>query len=206
VSAQARPTADLPDYYQILQLNPNAEAETINRVYRLLAKRYHPDNLATGDLERFNEITAAYKVLSDADQRAAYDAACGERRDANKIYQEVSSAESFTGDRRIFDGILSLLYVARRRDPHRGGIGIIQLERLLGCPTEHLEFHIWYLREKGWLQRLDNGLLAITVSGIDRVIEEDSLLLRRNRLLTESTEDPAGRPEQLSRPNGRLPE
>jgi len=39
---------------------------------------------------------------------------------------------------------------------------------LSGCPRAHLEFHIWYLKEKGWIGRLENGMLAITVEGVDR--------------------------------------
>src|SRR6185436_6231864 len=99
-----------------------------------------------------------------------------------------SAADSFEGDRRIFEGILSLLYTARRRDPARGGMGVIQIERLLGCPAEHLEFHTWYLEEKSWIVRLTNGQLAITAAGIDRMIEQNSLVLRRDRMIPEAAE------------------
>ena len=64
-------------------------------------------------------------------------------------------------------------------------MGVIQMERLLGCPAEHLGFHLWYLREKGWIQRLDNGHIAITAAGVDHVIEQDNMILRRDRLLAE---------------------
>jgi len=40
------------DYYEILQLNQRADQETMDRVYRFLAKRYHPDNQNTGDPEK----------------------------------------------------------------------------------------------------------------------------------------------------------
>jgi len=36
-----------PDYYEFLQISPNAEGETIQRVYRFLATRLHPDNPET---------------------------------------------------------------------------------------------------------------------------------------------------------------
>ena len=52
------------------------------------------------------------------------------------------------------------------------GIGNIELERLLGSPREHLEFHLWYLKAKGWIGRLENGMLAITVEGVDRTNPE----------------------------------
>ena len=36
------------DYYELLQVSATAEPETIHRVYRLLAQRYHPDNQQSG--------------------------------------------------------------------------------------------------------------------------------------------------------------
>src|SRR6516164_697655 len=62
------------DYYELMQISPNAEAETIQRVYRMLAGRYHPDNTNTGDMERFLRLNEAYQVLSDPQARAEYDA------------------------------------------------------------------------------------------------------------------------------------
>ncbi len=41
-----------------------------------------------------------------------------------------------------------------------------------GCPRDHLEFHLWYLKAKGWIGRLENGTLAITVEGVDRTNSE----------------------------------
>jgi uncharacterized protein YabN with tetrapyrrole methylase and pyrophosphatase domain len=37
------------DYYEVLQISANAEPETVHRVYRLLAQRFHPDNIESGD-------------------------------------------------------------------------------------------------------------------------------------------------------------
>jgi curved DNA-binding protein len=68
------------DCYEVLQVNDNAEPETINRVYRLLAQRYHPDNQETGNESRFREITEAYQVLSDPEKRAKYDITYQQRR------------------------------------------------------------------------------------------------------------------------------
>jgi DnaJ-class molecular chaperone len=53
------------NYYDLLQINPQAEIETIDRVYRILAARYHPDNQQTGDAERFRLLTDAYQLLKD---------------------------------------------------------------------------------------------------------------------------------------------
>lgn len=61
------------DCYEILQLSPNADGETISRVYRLLAARYHPDNRETGNSEKFLRLSEAYQILSDPAKRARYD-------------------------------------------------------------------------------------------------------------------------------------
>jgi curved DNA-binding protein len=171
------------DYYEILQLSPSAEFEMIERVYRMLAKRYHPDNRLTCNGEKFNMLVKAYKVLSDPEQRAGYDLTYEkERALAWKLFDESSPSEGVDADRRIQRGILSLLYVTRRRDASNPGVGIIELERLLGCPEKHLEFHIWYLKEKGWIERTDAGRFAITAEGVDSVTEQNTLL-RKDRLL-----------------------
>src|SRR5206468_11579388 len=53
-----------------------------------------------------------------------------------KLFDEASASDSFDSDRRVCEGILSLLYVSRRRDPDRGGVGVIQMERLLGWASQ----------------------------------------------------------------------
>ncbi len=63
------------DYYEVLQINRNADMETVHRVYRFMATRFHPDNAKTGDLERFLLLRQAYQVLSDPGRRQQYDAA-----------------------------------------------------------------------------------------------------------------------------------
>lgn len=172
------------DYYEALQLSPNATSDTIERVYRILAKRYHPDNQDTGDSLKFAEVHRAFEALSDAEARAAYDVSYDEHRSATwKVFRQEGADEARANDRRLFHGILSLLYIARRRDPENGGLGAVTLERMLGCPQEHLDFPLWYLRQRGWVERLENGYLAITADGVDK-LGNDDLLLPSNRLLS----------------------
>ena len=171
------------DYYELLQVSPNADSETIERVYRSLAKRYHPDNKKTGNDEKFRALVQAYRLLSDPEQRAAYDLNYEETRDRRwKAFVEASPSDGADSDKRIQQAILSLLYTARRTNSLNPGVGILELETLLGCPEQHMEFHVWYLKEKGWIQRTDNGMLAITAAGVDAVTN-DSILLRKDRLL-----------------------
>ena len=55
------------DYYEVLQISVNADAELIQRVFRLLARRYHPDNLSSGNATVFRQLHEAYSVLSDVE-------------------------------------------------------------------------------------------------------------------------------------------
>lgn len=178
------------DYYEVLQLSPNATAETVERVYRLLAKRYHPDNQTTGDIEQFAKLQQAFEVLSDPARRAQFDVRYEEERGEQwKIFDQKSAGDGREHDRRVFHGILSLLYIARRRDPKHGGLGEVNLERMLGIPLQHLEFPLWYLKERGWIERLDSGKVAITVDGVDKMAGME-LSLPADRLLAAPAEEP----------------
>lgn len=175
------------DHYEVLQLSPNATTETVERVYRLLAKRYHPDNQASGDAGTFAQVHEAYRVLSSPETRAAYDVKYDEDRSLQwRIFDQASASDGRQQDRRIFHGILSLLYIARRRDPHAGGLGAINLERLLGISQQDLEFSLWYMRQHGWVEVLDTGQLAITVEGVDKLAGKE-LAVPADRLLAESS-------------------
>ena len=172
------------DYYEDLQVSSNADIETIERVYRLLAKRYHPDNNGTGHAEKFNIITTAYRELSDPEKRAAFDVRYEKERTRQfKNLSEASCSEGFETDQRIRHSILSILYVEIRKDPINPGIGLWQLEKWLGWPEKILEFHTWYLKEKGWIEATDTGGYAITANGVD-VVEENELTLGKDRLIT----------------------
>jgi hypothetical protein len=175
------------DHYETLQLSPSADRETIERVFRLLAKRYHPDNLATGDAERFTRITRAYEVLSDPTGRAAYDVEHDTENERRwRILREGSSGDHRAEDQQLFHRILSLLYVARRRDPEKGGLAPARLEWMLDTPREHLEFPLWYLRKRGLVEVLESGLWAITVDGVDELGSKE-LSLPEDRLIASGS-------------------
>ena len=62
------------DYYDILGVARGADADTVKRAYRKMARKYHPDvSKEKNAEEKFKEVQEAYEVLRDADKRAAFD-------------------------------------------------------------------------------------------------------------------------------------
>jgi curved DNA-binding protein len=62
------------DYYKVLGVARDAGADEIKKIYRRLARKFHPDVSKEKDAEeRFKEVNEAYDVLGDAKKRAAYD-------------------------------------------------------------------------------------------------------------------------------------
>ena len=185
------------DYYEILQLSPNADQDTIERVYRLLAKKYHPDSVNGGDLEKFVGITEAFKVLSNPVKRADYDATYDRDRTERMVFlYGQSDFDENHDDRKIRQGVLSLLLSARRRDSMNPGVGVFELEKYLRTPEKHLEFHVWYLKEKGWIERTDNGQWAITAAGVDEAMKNGHYDGNGRRLLNAGEKsDGTERPE-----------
>lgn len=194
-------TQPFVDHYEVLQLSPRATSETIERVYRLLAKRYHPDNGDTGDVDRFTEVRTAYEVLSHPERRAAYDVQYDDvKRVQWKIFNQEDAEQGRWNDWHVIHAILSLLYVERRRDPARGGLGLVFMERTLGVPEEHLKFPLWYMKQHQWVEVLDSGQMAITVAGIDKLADQD-LVLRNDRLLpAAASARPADRRDERAEP------
>jgi DnaJ-class molecular chaperone len=61
-------------YYQVLMIDPRADADIVSVVHRCLARRYHPDLNADPDAyRRMLELNRAYDVLRDPGRRALYD-------------------------------------------------------------------------------------------------------------------------------------
>jgi curved DNA-binding protein CbpA len=157
------------DYYEVLQISPSAEPETVHRVYRLLAQRFHPDNSDTGNARRFHEITEAYHILSDPEKRAKFDQVHAMRqRDRWRVVTQGAEIENdFVAEQRLRMAVLEILYTKRRLEPTSPGILLIELEKMTGCPREHLEFTTWYLVQRKFAQRGDNTALIITADGVE---------------------------------------
>lgn len=171
------------DYYELLQLSPNADAETIERIFRHLAKKYHPDNIGDAGSDRFVRIVEAHQILSNPETRAGYDVLYQDYWNRKwRLAAEASGSSALGDDMVTRELLLSLLYVQRRRNMKSPGLGEHEMARLLSTPPELVEFHLWYLKAKGWVERLETGHLAITASGVDQA-ERKRLLLSPERLL-----------------------
>jgi curved DNA-binding protein CbpA len=172
------------DHYETLQINANAEPETIHRVYRLLAQRFHPDNKDTGNVTRFRELTEAYEVLSDPERRAQYDAVHQQIwRERWKIAEDANGGDSDVRSEQIGRlTLLELLYSRRRTEPRQPSMTVLDLEALVGRPREHLEFSIWYLTQKRFVVRGDDSALTITAEGVE-YLEEHIDGVSKQRLL-----------------------
>jgi len=76
----------LPDYYATLNVSPTAKLQEIKKSFRKLAMQFHPDkNKEEGAQERFQELSEAYAILSDAEKRREYD----------ELYMDDEIQESF---------------------------------------------------------------------------------------------------------------
>jgi curved DNA-binding protein CbpA len=172
------------DFYEALQISPNAEPETVHRVHRLLAQRYHPDNQQTGDDSRFQLIHSAYLTLSDPELRAQYDVGYHETR--RNRWRTLSTEARSDNELELEEvtrlTVLELLYAHGRADLNAPGIFILDFEELTGRPREHLEFTMWYLVQKRYIQRGDNSRFTITVEGVDYLEENNRDGLLRHRL------------------------
>jgi curved DNA-binding protein len=179
---------DITDYYEALQISPNAEPETIHRVYRMLAQRFHPDNKESGNAKRFRLVSEAYEVLSVPEKRARYDVA-HQQKQADRwrlVSKGADSENDFVTEQVLRLTVLEVLYTQRRVDPAVPGIFSADLEKLTGRPREHLEFTTWYLVQKKLITRGDSSLLVITAEGVEYLEQNYQADIQARRLKAKS--------------------
>jgi curved DNA-binding protein len=158
------------NYYDLLQINPQAEVETIERIYRILKARYHPDNLQTGDAERFQMLNEAYDVLRDPLKRKEYDKQF--ERNTNgplPVFLGKEFADGIDSEAKIRLGVLCLLYSKRRANPDYAALSLLDMENIMAFPRERLLFALWYLRAKKYVVQDDRSSFIVTAEGVDYV-------------------------------------
>jgi curved DNA-binding protein CbpA len=179
---------ELPDYYEFLQISPNAEPVTIHRVYRFLAGRLHPDIPGTGDAEKFVLLKQAYDVLSSPERRAEYDATYKkEAPPPVPLSDSIDFMDSIDGELNRRLAVLALLYIQRRTNPYTPEVSLAEVEARMGFPRDYLRFTTWYLANKKYITQADNSDFTLTVAGVDFVESNRANVPILNRLLTSGT-------------------
>jgi curved DNA-binding protein CbpA len=164
------------DLYEVLQVSPRAHPLIIMKVFRLLAALYHPDNKQTGDEEMFKQLAQAYQILSDPVRRAAYDKdRFGSMGPKNCSAPTIGSALGAASSGHDVDEpelravLLRALYDVRRGRPYKPSLSLLAISELVGCTVEALQYTLWYLRGKRFIETTEDSEVAITVDGVDYV-------------------------------------
>jgi len=174
------------DYYEFLQISSHADYETIHRVYRYLASRFHPDNPETGDPEKFFLLKSAYDVLSDPERRSEYDREYEREEPVRQVplSESVDFMDHVQGELNRRLAVLAVLYYKRRSNPFDPQVSLAEIERRMGFPRDYLDFTTWYLTKKGFITRADNSDFSLTAEGVDYIETQRAKIPVPNRLLT----------------------
>ena len=156
------------DYYIVLGLEPSADSDTIQAAYTQLARKYHPSNSETGDQKKFDDLNAAYEVLSDPALRLEFDKLKGVDRDSgNPVFAGAAFFEALKRGAALRAAILCLLCDRRRTKPTKPSLSLRHLETMLQITNDELSFVLWYLKQRGHVESDDKSNLQISAEGID---------------------------------------
>lgn len=178
------------DYYKVLGVSPDCSERALESAYHSLAKRHHPDHSDDADVGKLTEVINAYKALKDQTNRAEYDQLYARMTGYSfTIEHDLLEERAAVSDAEAHARFLQLLYQKRRDNAQDAGVGHFTLQELLGCSDELFHFHVWYLREKGFILTTDQGTLAITIAGVDHVISMSRSVIEEKLLLRQPSPD-----------------
>jgi curved DNA-binding protein CbpA len=156
------------DHYEVLGVDPKADAETIQQAYAALAKKFRPGNSASGDREAFEAVNMAYEVLADPAQRHAFDNLKGTGEDLHcPKFSGLEFFNSLGREAGLRSALLCILYDRRRTKPLKPGMPMRYVEAMLAASLDELFFVLWYLKQRGWVASDDKSNILITVQGMD---------------------------------------
>jgi curved DNA-binding protein CbpA len=188
---------EIANYYEFLQISPNADQDTVHRVYRFLAARFHPDNPETGDADTFHQLKQAYDVLSDPARRAQYDGGKDkETPPPDPLSKSIDFMDQIDGELNRRLAVLAQLYIRRRTNPGYPEVSLAEVEERMGFPRDYLEFTMWYLQKKAYIARADNACFTLTAEGVDFVETQRESTPTLNLLLTSGSESSATKPRK----------
>jgi hypothetical protein len=158
-SIQPPDPAAEPDHHELLRAGVAGDADRLERIYRALAFRYHPDNRDSGDSEIFLRITETYRILSVSQPSPELEVA------------RPRSLDWQTGIRGLKDkraAVLGLLCQRRMGDYRNAFVSASEIESFTGMAPDEVGFILWYLREKGAVTVCDNSPdFSISAAGVD---------------------------------------
>jgi curved DNA-binding protein len=156
------------DHYAILEIDTKSDSETIQKSYAKLAQKYYPNNSATGNPEMFDAINLAYEVLSDPEQRIAFDKVKGVGQPAaSPKFTGVGFFDVLGREAVLRAAILCVLYDRRLTEPSNPSLSIRHLELIMEATAVRLTSALWYLKQRGLAASDDKSSLQITVDGMD---------------------------------------
>jgi curved DNA-binding protein len=154
-----------------------------------MAARYHPDIVGTGNLEKFTQLTSAYRVLSDPNRKSEYDAQRATRQPTiqNPMSSTVDFMDQVEGDLNRRVAVLAILYYRRRMYPNSPEVSLTEIEQRMGFPRDYLDFTTWYLAKKRYITRADNSDFTLTIEGVDFIETQRATVPVLDKLLTNGS-------------------
>ena len=150
------------DYYEVLQLSPNADLDMIHWAYQMLSQRYHPEKGENKDEISYLKVGEAYRVLGDPERRTDYD---GHPLPARPAPKSLAAQE----ERKRRHALLALLYSARRGSTHASVLTLAELQDSAQLPADDAAFAAWYLCEQGYAAADETGRYGLTGKGADEI-------------------------------------
>ena len=155
---------DVADFLRIKEAyttikDPKARAK-YDKIYK--AQMELPD--PTGEIDKLQEMVS--DLNEDGGER-------GEKDEA-ELAEELEKMEAEKENAVLNDAedrheLLLKFYNRRRENMKEPGIGAGGLAAEVGYPKRVLEFHLWYFRERGWIERMESGQFSITAAGVDKI-------------------------------------
>jgi hypothetical protein len=146
---------------ELVKAGVAGDNDRLERLYRSLAFRYHPDNAETGDRDIFLRVKEAYRILSAPARIESPELGVARRGDSSggTDIRELADKRNL---------VLRLLLQRRMTDYQNAYMSAPELESLTGFPAHEIGFILWYLREKAAVLTADYSTdCAITAAGVD---------------------------------------
>ena len=180
------PNSTISTHYDTLEVSRNASNDAIERMFRHLATKHHPD--AGGDKAKFTQLIEAFETLRKPDSRAAYDQELID--ESQEISRLVENSKQAGPDAALRHEFLCLFYARRREQGSSPALGENAIQKTLNLPDHVIEFHLWYFKEKGWITRYESGGYTITAEGVDQIDATELRMASQLRITAASSSTP----------------